>query len=784
VVLIFAQAMADLKLPDLMSNIVNTGIQNKGIESAAVDVLSEDTFLKLTEGGYYEIGVEADGTTPKITPILSPSDIALIKNTYTPKDAKDAPKKLKLKSDASGTVYVRKDIIDKKDKVDEGELEAVFNKGFLYLFSANISEQILKAYGAGQESGSLSGTISEEQLAQMLKLFEDLKALNVLSQSKFFYELLADNDLLTVIQMVKDDAAVAAFSTPLYGIISAVNTMLSSNELLAGNIPIQQAVIEVDKAGVDTAKVQSGYIWFAGLIMLLVALGSAVCTIAVGFFAAKVAARLSRDLRKKLFVKVESFSNHEIDKFTSASLITRSTNDISQIQQLIMFMLRMVFYAPMIGFGAVYYVLTKAPTLVWLNFLSVGILVLMVALMFIIALPRFKLVQKLIDKLNLITREDLSGMMVIRAFNKQETEAKRFDKANNDLTKVNLFINRIMILMMPVMTLLMSGLSIAIIWIGADKIIEGSMKVGDMMAFIQYTMQIVMSFLMIAVMFIMVPRASVAAKRISDVLETDPIIKDREQTTSLFKKAAGRLEFQDVDFKYESAEENAVSGISFTASPGKILAIIGTTGSGKSTIVNLMPRFYDVTGGTITIDGTDIRDLTLKELRSNISIVPQKSLLFSGTVATNLELADPNATEEQKRNALATAQILEFVDKTDGGIDMNIAQGGHNVSGGQKQRLSIARALAKDAPILVFDDSFSALDFKTDAKLRRALKTTVKDKTIIIVAQRIGTIKDADEIIVLDEGKIVGKGTHAYLMENCEAYREIAYSQLQKEELL
>jgi ATP-binding cassette subfamily B protein len=449
-----------------------------------------------------------------------------------------------------------------------------------------------------------------------------------------------------------------------------------------------------------------------------------------------------------------------------------------------MMMIKLIFYAPMMGFGAIVYAATKAPKeLMFLDIIAVSILIVMVVLLFIFALPRFKIVQKLIDKLNLIIRENLSGMTVIRAFNKQKKEAERFDKANRDLTKVNLFINRLMTLLMPAMTLLMSGLTIAIMWIGSDMIVDNRLQVGDLMAFIQYAMQIVMSFLMISVMFIMIPRASVGGKRISEVLETKPTIKDGGKA-SLNGKAKGVLAFENVGFRYEGAEADALTDVSFTAEPNKVFAIIGTTGSGKSTIVNLIPRFYDVSEGRITLDGVDIRDLPLNELRDNVAIVAQKSLLFSGTVMTNLALANSSTDGGAMYAALETAQIRDFVKNSKEGLDKSISQGGQNVSGGQKQRLSIARALVKDSPVLIFDDSFSALDFKTDAKLRRALKSNLYGKSIIIVAQRIGTIKDADEILVLDEGRTAGIGNHKYLMENCEAYREIAFSQLSKEELL
>ena len=803
VVLIFAQAMCDLKLPDLMSDIVNTGLTNKGVNSVLAEALSPDTYASLTLKGGGGIGSD----------ILSDGEKDIIASAYLRSDRKTAESRVKYMTGASDGVYVRRDIIDKKDGIEdlEPELSAALQKGFVYLLSADTAKALLISQGFtdlyeriknGTADAILEGlqNSDKQEDAMLLTGVGFVKGLTLtaigagLSQGDAdalvgsFLSDLRDADLLALLN--RADTVGAAPKYALFAPVSAaalggIYGMFPAD--FSKEAALGQVVSELDKAGVDVKKMQSGYIWLSGLIMLGVALLSAVCTVTVGYFAAKVAARFARDVRKKLFKKVESFSNREIDKFTTASLITRSTNDISQIQQLLMFLIRMIFYAPMIGIGAIIYSVRKDPKfdLTWLNILAVGILVLMIAILFFIALPRFKRVQKLIDRLNLVTREQLSGMTVIRAFNKQKFESRRFDDVNRELTAQNLFINRMMIMLMPAMTLLMSGLSIAVIWIGADLIAENSMKVGDMMAFMQYAMQIVMAFLMIAVMFIMVPRASVAAKRITEVLETDAIIKDKENPQTFGgKKAKGILAFENVGFRYEGAEIDAVSGIDFTAAPGKVFAIIGTTGSGKSTLVNLMPRFYDVTSGRVTLDGVDIKDLSLKELRDNIGIVPQKSLLFSGTVATNLQLANAGISPDGMNKALSTAQIKDFIDSAEGGMEMNIAQGGQNVSGGQKQRLSIARALAKDAPVLVFDDSFSALDFKTDAKLRRALKLDLSDRTVIIVAQRIGTIKDADEILVLDEGKVAGKGKHAYLMESCGEYREIAFSQLNKEELL
>jgi ATP-binding cassette subfamily B protein len=519
------------------------------------------------------------------------------------------------------------------------------------------------------------------------------------------------------------------------------------------------------------------------MLMLLLTLLSVACTISVGFLSARIAAGLARDLRRNIFQRVESFSSTEFNKFSTASLITRSTNDITQIQTVVVMMMRMVIYAPIIGVGGIIRALAKSASMWWIIALAVIVLLCLITTIFSIALPRFKIVQNLIDRLNLVTRENLSGMMVIRSFNMQGFEEKRFDKANVDLTSVSLFINRIMVVMMPVMMLIMNGVSVLIIWVGAHQVANSQIQVGDMIAFMQYALQIVFAFLMLSIMFIILPRASVSADRIADVLETAPQIKDLENPQQFSSPFRGTIEFRNVNFRYPGAEEDVLHDISFTAKPGQTTAFIGTTGSGKSTIVNLIPRFYEVTDGAICVDGIDIREVRQHDLREKIGYVPQKGTLFSGTIASNLRYADENASDEDLKLAADISQSTEFISTKPEGMQTEIAQGGMNVSGGQKQRLSIARALVKNAPIYIFDDSFSALDFKTDAALRKALKEHTGSSTLLIVTQRIATVKNAEQIIVLDEGKIAGKGNHEELMETCEVYRGIALSQLSKEEM-
>ena len=529
-------------------------------------------------------------------------------------------------------------------------------------------------------------------------------------------------------------------------------------------------------------KRDNGLILQAGGIMLLISLGSVVAAICVGYLGSRIGSGMARTLRGYMFKKVSSFSNTEFDKYSTASLITRTTNDITQVQNFVTMMIRMMFYAPIMGAGGVILALSKDVSMSWIIILAVVLLIGLIVVISIVVLPRFKKIQGLIDRLNLIVREQLSGMLVIRAFNTEKFEEKRFEEANRDLMKVNLFVNRVMTFMMPAMMLLMNIISVLVIWVGSHRVGEGALQVGDMMAFMQYTMQIIMSFLFISMMFIMIPRASVSAKRISEVLETELSIIDGHETKTA-EDTVGLIEFKDVTFTYPGAEEAVLHNVSFIAKPGETTAFIGATGSGKSTLINLIPRFYDVTGGQILLDGVDIRKMKEHDLREQIGYVPQKGILFSGTIESNLRYGKKDATEAEVLEATTIAQAKEFIDLKPEGLDTDIAQGGSNVSGGQKQRLSIARALVKKPQIYIFDDSFSALDFKTDAKLRAEIKENVKEATVLLVAQRISTIMHAEQIIVLDEGFVVGKGTHKELLETCEVYKEIALSQLSKEEL-
>ena len=558
-----------------------------------------------------------------------------------------------------------------------------------------------------------------------------------------------------------------------------LDTMGSSTVKSMG---IAYAVARDKEAGVSVDDIQQSYLLFAGLKMIGMALIMGIATILVGFFASRVAAGIGRDLRGNIFKKVVGFSNAEMDHFSTASLITRSTNDIQQIQMVSVLLLRMVAYAPILGIGGVIKVIQTGAGMGWVIILAVLVILGYVMLLVSVSMPKFKLMQKMVDRVNLVSREILTGLSVIRAFGREQKEEERFDEANRDLTKTNLFTNRVMTFMMPGMMMIMNVLTVVIVWVGAHKIDAGTMQVGSMTAFITYAMMIVMSFLMLTMMSIMLPRAAVAAERIDEVLRTESSVKELDQLETL-KAHNGVVTFSDVSFRYPGAEADVLEHIDFVAEPGKTTAIIGSTGCGKSTLVNLIPRLYDVTGGTITLDGQDIRTISMEDLREEIGFVPQKGVLFSGTIASNLRFGKRDATDEQVKEAAEIAQAAEFIENKDDKYESAIAQGGSNVSGGQKQRLAIARAIAKQPKIYVFDDSFSALDLKTDAALRKALAEKVKDSTVIIVAQRISTILHAEQIIVLEDGKIVGKGTHEELLHNCDTYRQIAKSQLSAKEL-
>ena len=749
IVLLFGQAFCDLSLPNYMSKIVDTGIQQGGIENAIPSAVSENTMNSLL-------------------PFMDEQQQKTVQESYTLINQSSADYDTYLKSYpalANEAVYVRTDM-------NEGGTEALnsaFSKAFA---SVSAIEQVMSAEQSGSSSIALDKQVNEDGSEKTAEIPSAL-----LQFLGYYTQQAQGEDFFTALSSYPDSAAVYESLNEL--LKEKIGGMDAS---MLTQMAIPAVTQEYQALGGDTTKVQQDYIWNNGFSMLMLALGSAACTVVVGFFAARIGAGLARDLRQKTFTKVENFSNVEFDKFSTASLITRSTNDITQIQMVVIMMIRMVIYAPIMGVGGVIMALNKSVSMSWIIALAVVVLLGFIGTIFAVVMPKFKKMQSLVDRLNLVMRENLSGLMVIRAFNTQNFELDRFDKANEDLTKTSLFVGRVMIWLYPIMTLIMNGVSILIIWVGANQIAASSMQVGDMMAFMQYAMQIVMAFLMMSMMFIMLPRASVSAHRIADVIDTEPQIHDPKDPKH-FTDPKGLLEFKDVCFAYPGAEDNVLTDINFTAKPGETTAFIGSTGSGKSTVANLIPRFYDVSCGSVTIDGIDVRDVTRHDLREQVGYVPQKSVLFSGTIASNLRLGDEEATDAQMEKAAEEAQAMEFISKNPKGLDASISQGGANVSGGQKQRLSIARALVKDPNIYVFDDSFSALDFKTDATLREAIKEQTKDKTVLIIAQRVGTIMDAQQIIVLDEGKIVGKGTHRELMQTCEAYREIALSQLSEEEL-
>ena len=730
IVLLFVQALSDLTLPDYMSNIINNGIQQGGIVNAVPEA------IRLNEMN-------------KITLFMSENDKEEVLKNYILIDnaSSDYDKYLKKYPQLEKEAIL---ILDKTDKKEIAKINPLMGKAFLAVSGI---EQIIgdpaKAAAAGSSLGfdltKLPSGITSDQIFTMLAQMSADSLLKIQTAMNEKFDVLGDK---MITQMA----------------VSSVKA-------------------EYSALGMDVNKLQSNYIWKIGLLMLLLSLLSAASTIGVGYFSAMTAAGLAKNLRKKVFDKVSSFSNTEFDKFSTASLITRSTNDITQIQMLVIILIRIVCYAPIMGIGGTIRALGKSTSMSWIIAVAVIILIGIILIVFSISLPKFRIIQSLIDRLNLVTRENLSGMLVIRSFNMQKFEENRFDKANIDLTKTTLFVNRIMVVMMPAMMLIMNGLTLLIIWVGAHQVEKSAMQVGDIMAFMQYAMLIVISFLMLSIMFIMVPRASVSAARVADVLETETLIRDPQNPKQFGSDRHGLIEFKNVSFRYPGAEEDVLHDINFTAKPGKSTAIIGATGAGKSTLVNLIPRFYDVTEGGVFIDGVDIREVKQHDLRDKIGYVPQKSLLFTGTIESNLRYADENASDEQLKTAAEVAQALDFINEKPEGFESRISQAGSNVSGGQNQRLSIARALVKNPDIYIFDDCFSALDFKTDAELRKAIKSHAGKSTMLLIAQRVGTVMKADQIIVLDHGRIVGKGTHTELMASCETYREIALSQFSKEEL-
>ena len=726
IALLFVQAICDLSLPDYMSNIVNVGIQQGGVENAVPKVIKssemEKLFIFMNDD---EKNVVEDNYT-----LLDKDNLTT--DEYN-KYVKDYPE---LKNESIYKLNTKEE-----EKIDK--LNDIFGKPMLIVSML--------------ESQGFNGIPGIEAMAPQgvdLSTMDPFEMLSMMPQEQI------DSMLSNVDEKLSD--------------------MPESMITQSATSYVKEQYKDI---GINTDKLQSNYVIIAGIKMVGIALISMVATVIVSFIAARVAAALGRNLRKDVFNKVVGFSNAEFDEFSTASLITRTTNDIQQIIMLVVMGLRIVFYAPILGIGGVIKVINTGASMGWVIAVALISILLLVIVLFSFAMPKFKSVQKLVDRLNLVTRESLTGMLVIRAFTTQKYEEEKFEVANKNLTRTNLFVNRVMTVMMPLMMFIMNVITLLIVWVGSHRIDEGIMQVGTMMAFMQYTMQIIMAFLMISMVSVILPRAMVSAQRVSEVLNVDVAIKDSEKLQMFNDDEKGTIEFKNVSFRYPGADEDVISNVSFKAFPGETTAFIGSTGSGKSTLINLIPRFYDTTEGEILIDGVNIKSVSQYDLREKIGFIPQKGLLFSGTIESNLKYGGDHITDEDMIKASEIAQAMEFINSKEEGFNTEIAQGGTNVSGGQKQRLAIARAIAKKPEVFIFDDSFSALDFKTDAKLRKAINTELKESTLLIVAQRISTIMNANQIIVLDEGKVVGKGTHKELMENCEVYQQIALSQLSKEEL-
>ena len=730
VVLIFIQADADLTLPDYMSRIVNVGIQQGGIESPLPEAVRQSTMEHMLL-------------------FLSPEEKNLVLRDYhllTPEQpaARSFVEKYPLLNQEP--IYVLSDGISSTEKK---RLERVLTKPLLIVFGIQRIQE-----NPGEARRMLPGLGFD---------------LSKLPPGTDLFALLA--------QMPSSQRAKIA------------NSIDQRFQAIGGERAMRQAAaqavkLEYEALGMHVSKIQNAYILRTGGLMLLIALISAIATVLIGYLGAKIAAGLARDLRYYLYEKVMRFSNAELDRFSISSLITRSTNDITQIQTALAIMVRLVFYAPIIGIGAILHALDKSPSMWWIITLALLVLLGIITTVFSIAVPKFKLIQRLIDKLNLIMRENLSGMMVVRAFNRQDYEQQRFDGVNVELMRTSLFVNRVFVVLMPVMMFVLNSLVVLILWVGSHQVAQSNIQVGDMIAFMQYAMQVVFAFLMLSMMFILFPRADVSANRIADVLETPISIVEPASARHFPEPFEPSIEFSHVYFRYPDADEDMLHDIVLNIQPGQTVGIMGTTGSGKSTLVNLIPRFYDVTQGALYIDGMDVREVSLKELRSKIGYVPQKSILFAGTIESNLRFGNEDADEETLRKALEVAQAAEFIFSKPEGLKARVAQGGANFSGGQRQRLTIARALVKKAPIYIFDECFSALDYKTDARLRRALREYLQGHTIIIVSQRVATIKDSDVIVVLDQGRVICQGQHQELLVTCSIYREIAESQLKQEALL
>ena len=727
VILLFVLANANLALPDYLSRIVNVGIQQNGVENAVAEAVRQSQMDKLLI-------------------FVSEEQQALVLDSYLlvePDSAEAEQYVEEYPALADEPVYVLQDV----DEATITELNTIMGRAWLVV------------------SGIEQMMADPSQAPPMGEGFDFDPSM--IPEGMDVFALLAQMPAAQRAQM--SDRITEAFA--------------ALGDSMINQMAVVAVKAEYEALGMDTAELQRDYMLRTGGVMLLISLLGGAATIAVGYLAARTAAGAARDIRRAVFAKVESFSSAEFSQFSTASLITRSTNDVTQLQMVIFMFMRMVLFAPIMGIGAIIRAMDKGPEMWWVIAVAVAALLSLIAVVSVIALPKFRIMQKLIDKLNLVTRENLSGMMVVRAFNKQEDEAARFDRANRDLTDTSLFIARVMVTMMPVMMLVMNGISLLIIWVGAHQVAEANMQVGDMMAFMQYAMQVVFAFLMMSMMFIFLPRAAVSGDRIADVLETELAIKDPKEPKQFTEPFTAEIEFRDVSFRYPEALDDVLHDITFTARPGQTTALIGSTGCGKSTVVNLIPRFHDVTEGAVLVDGVDVRQVLQAELRDRIGYIPQQGMLFSGTIESNLLYGDQSAPPETLVEAAEIAQASEFIFAKEEGFSAEIAQGGANVSGGQKQRLAIARALVKKPPIYIFDDSFSALDFKTDSALRRALKQKTGDATVLIVTQRVATVKNADQIVVLDEGRVVGVGTHQELMETCETYQEIAHSQLSRGEL-
>lgn len=742
VILLVIQAYCDLSLPTYMSNIVNVGIQQSGIETVTPDKAPKSEMDKI--------------------------------ELFMDKNNKDF-----VNSQYKSEKYKNKDILVLKENISDKNSDKLADK----LTKPMLITYMLEKGEKGElSSDSVSGKIDNKDFQKIME--NGVKEMTPENQMKFM-EINKKSQAGETVDMFE---ILPLFSeNTMSQITDVMNDKLKAFDKL-GEDTITQVVTPyteslMKSAGVDTDQVRMNYLFKAGALMLGYAGIIFVCMIAVSLLSSIIGARFSKDIRSHAYNQIINFSASESNKFSNASLITRCTNDIQQIQMVLVMMLRMIIYAPILGIGALLKVTNMSSGMVWVIALAVGVILVLVASLMVVAMPKFTALQKLVDKVNLVSREILTGLPVIRAFSREDHENERFDDANKTLTKTNLFVNRVMAIMMPAMMFIMNGTTVLIVWVGANETNAGNMQVGDIMAYIQYTMQIIMSFLMICMASIMIPRAFVSARRLGEIYDTDITIHNPENPKEFEEKQKGVVEFKDVTFAYPGAEEPVLKDISFTAKPGETTAIIGSTGSGKSTLINLIPRFYDTTKGSVTVDGQDIKDVKLTDLRDKIGYVPQKGMLFSGTIKSNIAFANENLPMEKIEKAAEIAHATEFINEKPNKYDTHISQGGTNVSGGQRQRLSIARAIANEPEVLIFDDSFSALDFKTDVAVRKALSENIKNSTILIVAQRISTVLNAEQILVLDNGKIVGKGTHKELLKNCQVYRDIAESQLSKEEL-